>query len=52
MEERQCDASDYAKCQGIGLISNQSTWQLRTPYTSNANYQLLLDYSGKITLWK
>lgn len=48
VEERQCDASDYAKCQGIGLISNQSTWQLRTPYTSNANYQLLLDYSGKI----
>lgn len=47
-EERQCDGSDYAKCQGLGLLSNLSTWQLRTPYQSNANYTLLLDYSGKI----
>ena len=47
-EERECDGSDYAKSQGLEAVSDKCTWQLRTPYSTNPNYTLLLDFNGKI----
>lgn len=49
VEERQCDGSDYARCQGLGqIIRGKCSWQLRSTYSSNPNYTLILDNEGKI----
>lgn len=40
--------TDYAKAQGLNYIKDSGYWLLRSPYSSNPNYMLLVNLSGNI----